>query len=419
MTTRPGWGRRGAAGMASVVLLVAAACGGDEGDAATADTGETPAGSPLRIAAMVNETGPTSTGEASAPVVLEAWADAVNADGGIAGHPVEVVVEDTQGDTPTATAFAERVAGDDSFVGVVLFDAGTEAAVADVITDAGLPVIGGMGYAPTAWGELPNWLSVTTSFPSVITMAMVLGDDLGSETTVFPVCAENPSCAAAGPLAEGASEALGMDYAGTLTVSVAAPDYTAECLQIEDAGVDYVMLGLTTAASLRLVADCRTQGYEGTWGLFDGSVWPKVMIENDPGVPVNLALSAFPWYTDDAPVVAYRDAMEGQDVPEDAWGSPHGTAAYATMELFRTALDNADGAGSLPAAPTRADVVTAYGTIQEETLDGLLPQPITFRPGEPQDLVRCYWFATFEDGEFSGGGLDDVTCDPPELQEQG
>ena len=152
-----------------------------------------------------------------------------------------------------------------------------------------------MGYAPTAWGELPNWLSVTTSFPSVITMGMVLGDDLGSETTVFPVCAENPSCAAAGPLAEGASEALGMDYAGTLTASVAAPDYTAECLQIEDAGVGYVMLGHTTAASLRLVADCRTQGYDGAWGLFDGSVWPKVMVENDPGVPVHLALSAFPW----------------------------------------------------------------------------------------------------------------------------
>jgi branched-chain amino acid transport system substrate-binding protein len=419
-------GRRRAARIGATALTLAALLAGCGDDGAAGSSGgpggdgsgdgSTAEGDSLKVGVIVNASGPTSTGEESAPPVLEAWADAVNARGGVAGHPVEVVVEDTQGDASKATAFVERMAGDEAFVAVVLFDAGTEGAVAEAITDAGLPVVGGMGYAPTAWTTLANWLPLTTSFPSVINMGMVLADELGATKTVFPVCSENPSCAAAEPLAEAASTALGMDFAGTLPVSVAAPDYTAECLQFEDSGVDYVMLGVTTAAALRMVADCETQGYQGDYGIFDGSVWPEVMIENDPGEPIAVALSAFPWYTDDEPVAAYREAMEGQGVPEENWGSPHGTAAYATMELFRVALEGAaaDGAAG-DARPTRADVVEAYGTIADEDLGGLLPQPVSFTPGEAQAPVTCYWLATFEDGAFHGGGLDDVTCDPPEL----
>ena len=162
-----------------------------------------------------------------------------------------------------------------------------------------------MGYAPMAWTTLPNWLPLTTSFPAVINMGMVLASELGATKTVFPVCSENPSCAAAEPLAAAASSALGMEFAGALPVSVAAPDYTAECIQFNESGVDYILLGVTTAAALRMVRDCATQGYDGHYGLFDGSVWPTVMIDNDPGVPIAIALSAFPWYTDDEPVVRY------------------------------------------------------------------------------------------------------------------
>jgi len=401
----------------AVALTVAACGGGDKGSGSTgastdaASTTKAATGTPLKVGALINVTGPTTTGEENAPPVLEGWARAVNAQGGVAGHPIEIDVVDTKGDAPTASAAVQRMARDDAVVAVLLYDASTEGVVARAITKAGLPVIGGIGYNPTAWGALPNWLPIATTFPAVIDMGMVLGKEAGATKTVFPVCSENSSCGAAGPLAERASKALGMDYAGTLPVSVSSPDYTAQCLKIKSSGVDYVMLGLTTAASFRLVRDCRTQGYDGKWGLFDGSVWPKVMNENDPGVPVEIAISAFPWYVDDAPVAAYRDMMDGAGVAEDNWGSPQGTAAYATMELFRKALES----GKLPDAPTRADVIQAYGSIRGETLDGLLPQPITFHPNRPEPLVNCFWTATYDGGRFSGTQLGRPTCDPPEV----
>lgn len=394
---------------ATLTTLAAAGCGGDEHANAS---GSGDASGTLGIGVLANVTGPTTTGEASAPVVLRAWAGAVNAAGGVAGHRIRLSTVDTKGDAPTAAAAVQRMARDKSIVAMVLYDASTEGVVAGAITKAGIPVIGGMGYAPTVWGKSPNWLPLTTSFPAVINMGMVLAKDIGSTKTVFPVCAENSSCAAAGPLAQKASKALGMAYAGTLPLAVSAPDYTAACLKIKQQGVDYVMLGLTTTASMRLVANCRTQGYQGKWGLFDGSVWPKVMRANDPGVPIHIALSAFPWFVDDAPVKAYRQMMTAQHVSEEAWGTPHGTSAYATMELFKKALEAKPASSS---GVTRKDVVAAYGAIQNETLGGLLPQAVTFQPGKPQRLVDCYWLATYERGTFSGAELGKPVCDPPAL----
>lgn len=401
MIMRDHGSRRLGVGASALTLtaVLLSSCGSDAGDEGSGDE--------LVIGALINVTGPTTTGEASAPDVLKGWAKNLNAEGGIGGHHVTIDVVDTKGDAPTASAAVRRFASDESVVGAIIFDASTEGVVAEAINDAGLPVIGGIGYNPTAWGALDNWLPLTTTFPAVINMGMVIGQNYGAKTAVFPVCAENPSCAAAGPLAEGAAQALGMTYAGTLPVPVSSPDFTAECLKVTGDDVDFVLLGLTTAASLRLVDDCKTQGYEGKWGLFDGSVWPKVMKENDPGVEIGIAINAFPWWVDDAPVERYRSEMEKAGVAEDSWGSPQGTAAYVTMEVFEKALSGAD----LSAHPTRDEVVEAYGSIEGETLDGLLPQPITFVPGEPQALVKCFWLATYEDGEFSGSELMEPTCD--------
>lgn len=403
----------------AVLSLALAACGssgGRTGGSATAGStsAKAPEGTPLRVGLFVNETGPLPSGEANAVPVMQAWARAVNADGGVAGHPVEIVVADTKGDAPTATALARKLTSDDSIVAAVMFDGNAEGVMADTIERAGLPVVGGMGYAPTAWGKLPNWLPLTTSIPSIFDMGMVLGKHLGAQRTALTICGEAAECGAATPVVQQASEKLGMRFVGSYKVLSSAPSYTAECLQIVKAGIDYVMLGAsTTAAAMRVAKDCTTQGYQGKWGLFGGVIYPKAMKESDPGVKLDLVLNAFPWFADAPPVEAYRRMMEDQGVDEAVWGDLHSTAAYATMQLFRKALE-ADP--KLPATPTRRDVVAAYGTVHDERLGGLLPQPITFHPGKPNALVTCYWYGTYDHGTFGDGHLDQPACDPPALK---
>lgn len=423
--------RSAVAGVSGVLLIavVLAACGGSSsetvsgrepassdssaGSTSTAASNE-PTGSPLRIGLLANVTGALPTGEENAVPVAEAWAKAVNAEGGVAGHPVEIVVFDTKGEPSAATAAAKKIAGEESIVAAVLFDGATEELIAGEITKAHLPVVGGMGYTPNAWGKLPNWLPLTTSIPSIFNMGMVLGKHLGGTRTALTICAEVAPCEAAAPIVENASEKLGMEYVGTYKIASAEPSYTAQCLQMIEKGVNYAMLGAaTTEAALRLAKDCATQGYKGKWGLYGGVIFPKVMRESDPGVPLNLVMNSFPWFAEAPPVQEYKEMMEAEGVSEEVWGDLHATAAYATLKLFGKTLDEA--AGWLPAEPTRGDVIKAYGGVKNETLEGLLPEPITFHPNKPNAEVTCYWFGKYENGTFSEGNLEKPVCDPPVL----
>lgn len=392
--------------VAVLLALVASGCGNGGSSTSTTRDG----GSPLKVAVLVNETGAVLSGEERAPAVLRAWVKAQNAKGGVAGHPVELLVKDTKGDAATATAAVAKVVGDSSVVAAISFDANAEGVYAKKLVAAGIPVIGGMGFDPRTWGALPNWYSVTTNFPAVINSTIVLAKSVGANKPSYAVCAEVATCEAIGGIAEKASAALGLHYAGTIKLAAASPSYTAQCLAMLKNGVDFVVLGHGAQIDLRFASECKKQGYTGRLGMAAAAVEPELLQKNDPGVPIEFALNAFPWYASQAPVQAYRAMMHAEGVPQTSWADPHGTAAYATLELFKKVLDA--NASALSATPTKQDVVKAYGTVKDETLGGLLPQPLTFTEGNPAPLVDCYWLGRFDAGTFSGDGLDKPTCDP-------
>src|SRR4029079_1371822 len=106
--------------------------------------------SPIVIAALIDQTGP-SAGDGPAMVkVVKAWADAVNGKGGINGHPVDMQVADTKGD-PAAAQTAIDAMTTKKPLAFLLSTSSTESAMAESLTATGVPVIG-MGYSPSVWG---------------------------------------------------------------------------------------------------------------------------------------------------------------------------------------------------------------------------------------------------------------------------
>ena len=364
---------------------------------------------------LANVTGANGSGEENMVPVMEAWEKNVNEDGGVAGHEVKIELEDTKGEASTAQAVGTRVAGDDGVVAAISFDANAESVYAKRISESGLAVVGGVGFSPSVWGALPNWLPIATTFPSVINAGFVMAESDGAKTTAEVVCAEVPTCKEQGGLAKNATELLDMTYGGTFAVAAATPSYTAECLKVLDEKIDYVVLGHSAQVGLRMIKDCEKQGYSGGWAM-SSNMGKKVFDEGAPESRISLALNAFPWWVDDAPVVAYRDLVQGAGIPEDMWSDIHSTAAYATLELFKKALEADDG---LPADVDREAVIDAYGQVKDETLDGLLPQPITFTENEPEPLVSCYWLAAYDDKTFGDAEFTEPVCDPAEITEKG
>jgi branched-chain amino acid transport system substrate-binding protein len=393
--------------MAAVTLL--AACGNDAGSAGGSAGapagGANLSGTPIVVGAMVNVSGPGNASDKAAADVLAAWAAHTNENGGIGGHPVEVRVEDTRGDAPTATTIAETFAADESVVAVMLASSSIEGAVAPVLAGADLAV-SGMGYNPQVWGALPNFYTIGTQFPAVVNEQVASAVNVGARTMVSMACAENPNCASAEPVLVAAADAAGVRFAGTLKVAASAPNYTAECLRTVSEGVDFVQLSASEETSSRIVVDCQRQGYSGWFGASAGSVTPGLYAET-PGIRLAGGINGFPWWLDTAPVKNYRQVMEDAGVSAETYGGSIATGTWAAAEMFRTALS---GIGQNDQV-SRASVLQAYGAVKDEDLDGLVPQPMTYAAGQPGPRVSCYWLYTYENSTFAGG--DQPSCDQP------
>ncbi len=428
------WSR--AAAVVAVLALVAGACGGDDDDDSSADTtaaeaaatttgdgaetteaggtdtteaatteatesdtteggedtaaGE-PTGSPITIGMALGETGPSSSTEKSARPVAEAWAEYVNSQlGGINGHPVNLVVKDTASDGATGAAVVRELVEQEQAVVLLSVASASESAYGEYTQQQSIPVIG-VGYSPATWGALPNWFATATTVPAVVQAQFVAAKEVGATKWAAVSCIEVASCAAAQPLYEPAAAQVGLELGGSVSASTTAPNYTAECLQLIGEGVDYVQLSIAPAAGEKIAAECRLQGYDGWFGATAGSVVASSF--TDPELRLAGGLNGFPWFADAEPVQAFVDAMDAAGVTE--YQDPTSTGTWAALELFRTAMADASD------EPTRDEVFQAYYALQDEDLDGLLPQAVTYAEGQPSPPVNCFWVYTLEGGEFA------------------
>jgi branched-chain amino acid transport system substrate-binding protein len=111
----------GASSIGLVLVLAVAACGSSGSSASTGtsassvSTAAAASGTPIKVAAIVSETGPAPfTGWANG---AEAYFDYVNAHGGVQGHPVQFTIVDDQGSPSNAVALARKEVG----AGIVAF----------------------------------------------------------------------------------------------------------------------------------------------------------------------------------------------------------------------------------------------------------------------------------------------------------
>jgi branched-chain amino acid transport system substrate-binding protein len=219
-------------------------------------------------------------------------------------------------------------------------------------------------------------------------MQAIAAQKVGAKSAGVAACAEVDSCAQAAPVFEGAVKKLNIKYTGLVKFAQSATSFTAECLQFVNKQTEFIQLSGGGNAAVRLYNDCVQQGFSGYFGASAGSVTPD-LYGADKKIKLAGGLNGFPWWVDAAPVKQFRDVMAAGNVGEDKYGNPGATATYASLELFRKALENAKA--TLPANPTRADVIKAYGTVKNETLGGLLAQPTTYAANKPAPPVKCFW----------------------------
>jgi branched-chain amino acid transport system substrate-binding protein len=166
------------------------------------------------------------------------------------------------------------------------------------------------------------------------------------------------------------------------TPAVTQPDYTANCLNARDAGVDQLGLGLDGASIGRVARSCAAVGYHPLLSGLGNIISPGQAA--DPLIrSFGLATSSpdAPWMLADTPGLReYHRVLArwAPDLPADG----QSVMGFASGKLLEAALANV--AADVARGPiTPALVVRGLYGVHDETLGGLTAN-LTFRTGQSQ-----------------------------------
>ena len=297
-----------------IIALVAlatftAACGSRNDDGATTTSNDepasteapAPAGPPVKLGLVGTLSGPIGATLTPVRDGVEAWVADVNERGGVDGHPVELIVEDDGGDAAKHRAIVQTLVEER---GVIAFvgnpDGFSGAGTVDYLEEVQVPVVGTELGAPWSY-DSPMVFPQASAGPALAEAAVraisVQAKDAGKDDVGFVACAEIQLCRDSAALAEEQTAENGVNLVYTAEVSIAQPDFTAECLAAEGEGAQVIGVVLDGTGVSRLAESCARQGYQPTFAYSSAVILPDH--ETDPNlqgafIPVNVA----PWFID-------------------------------------------------------------------------------------------------------------------------
>ena len=407
--------RRGLVGAVTLVTaasMMLSACGSDSDGDSTKGSGEgvsklpsggnAPKGSVIKIGNTASLTGPQASSSSQSATVAPAWADWVNANGGIDGHPVQIITVDDAGDPSKAQALAKKLVEEDKVQAILVGSDGFISNFGDYALQKGVPLIAGTANDPT-WYTKPGAFSAVTDVVSGQATQLLVAQKYGKAKKFADLyCSEIAACAQVLKIQKPIAQKMGLDYT-SLAVSSTATSYTAQCLQLKQDGVDYAQLNFATAAAAKFIQDCQAQGYNPTWGSSEQGIAPALL--KVPDVTLYGPAYAFPSVLDTPSVDTFRQAME-KYATDDNWHEGTASFAWTGLELLRSAL------AGIGTDPTSQSVMNALNTkIQNTDLDGLLANKVSFN-GKPIGFMSrpCAFVVGIKDGKTVAPAGTEAVC---------
>jgi branched-chain amino acid transport system substrate-binding protein len=353
----------------------------------------------LRLGAIVDATGgclPANTQDQAK--TLAAWQAYTNSHGGVAGHPVAVTVIDTKCDPGNTAVAAQSLIS--SHVLAIIDGTSLDSAIQKPVDAAKIPVLCGIqnGNGFTCQSD-PNF------FPSGATVIVGLygqalaAKQAGATSYGIVYCSEVAACKQALPLQKNFAMHVGLKWVTPISASLAAPNYTAQCVAMQEAKAT-ALFG-AGPPSQKLADDCARQGYHPIYvqgaGTWQTQYLKNPNLNNTTGETTNI-----PWFYQ-GPQTATFHAAVGSVLASTNY--PYNVSTtYAAALLFQTALGHAG------ASPTSQDVYTGLYAMHNETLGGYAP-PLSYTQGKPT-TISCFFTVSIKSGAFVSPHGANYQCQP-------
>jgi branched-chain amino acid transport system substrate-binding protein len=353
--------------MLAVVGLVAAACGSDDdgdtaepaateagaettaggteapateattGETTAATGGEAPSGDPIKVMTVttLNAAGPTYENIAN---TANAYADYINARGGIAGRPLEVTVCDEQFDPAVATTCA-RQAVEEGMVSVVGSFTFFAESIVPVIADSSITWFG--ACCPITPSELTSPYSFNIgNQPMYAVGAVKKAVDDGCEN-INAVIIDGAQIFI--PPMENAMANLGKSFGDVVILPPTAQDYSAEVAQATS-GADCVISIISETPFITWNTAWAQSGTDAQQYGPQGNLNEISAAGNEEATDGNIIVGMYPDISTE-PWAEYRVALDeaGLDLTEQDYNSLGGMGTWAAFTAFTQIAETIDG----------------------------------------------------------------------------
>jgi branched-chain amino acid transport system substrate-binding protein len=365
-----------------------------------------PSGGPkaeIRFASLGVASGPLGAVIRPIPDAARAWSLYVNEHGGLAGHPVKLVVADDGGDPNRSLALAKQFVEKDkvqAFFGTHMIT--TEEVVTPYLAQKHVPIIGtcncsaGNDNSPDVFffGPSASKGLAWSHLAPLVELTKV-------KKVAFIYCREAQQCKGAADEAGPMAEKAGLRVVYRAQVSLAAPDYTAEVLEARNAGAEAIAVFADNQTAVRVIRSADRQGWKPAVSIQQSGYDSRMLaLKETEGMYTS---GIVPDYASDPRLADYRTSIQ-----RVSGGVPAiiGAGTFVVGQLLQKL------APALPDDPTGGDFIRLMEGLRGETMGGLLP-PITFRPGVGhEDTNRCVIPAVIHNGRFETPTGDRFVCAP-------
>ena len=352
-------------------------------------------GTPVNLGTICECSGPAGAsigpGIASNQMVVK-W---INDNGGLNGHPIKLFVGDSNSDPNRHFALVKQMVEENKVIAFMGMMAPLTINATDkYLRDKGIPVVGGDG-AHGLWFGSPVLFFPGPSYTTQAVGTAKLALNLKTPKVAMFYCAEAQPCqlgrdALHSKLA--AEKAPGVEIVYEAKVSLAQPDFSAECLQAKSKGAQAVIVFVDAAAASRTTRSCIQQGFKPQW-LTSPLTSAHADDPNNEGMTNPVAV--FPWFAEETPAQKlFHDAVRKYN--------PSLTVNATTAVVWVAGLMLRYASKNLPADnPTPADIMKGMYTIKNNSFDGLLSEPLTFTEGQNSPDHSCYFVVQIKNGAYT------------------
>jgi branched-chain amino acid transport system substrate-binding protein len=361
---------------------------------------------PIVVGNVGTYTGPAGGSLKNLPEGVQVWVKAVNERGGIKGHKVNLVVVDDGGDPARHRAAVQDLVENKKVIALL----GNGEAISgqssvEYLTNKRIPVIGNEGgsdwfySSPVYFAPFPTGDTYWHSFINPLAQAAL---PQGKKKFGSMACVEAVTCEQGAKVwhDQGVAKKAGFEPVYRASISLAQPDFTAECLAAQRAGAQVIAITADDSTVSRIAASCGRQNYHPVFSWVVSATKIRQVNEDnlDNGVVV---LNYFPWLKNDTPAtVEFQTAMKKYF--KGAIEPPH-AGGWVSAKVFEKAAERTDhpeeAAGIL-------DGLYAFGG---ETVDGLTG-PLTFKRGTNSPRQECWAGLVIKDKKWNLLGNGSITC---------